>query len=98
MKHAKHDMHANSLAAYREEIERLKGRARQVFDYVALHGRSTDRQIMVGLAFTDPNMVRPRISELVKMGLLIECGGRRDPATGKRVRQVDIPANQPDLF
>ncbi len=98
MPHAHHHMHENSLRVYRESVDKLKGRALMVFAYVTAHGPVTDRDIMTGLSYTDPNMVRPRVSELVKQGLLRECGNVKDPVTRKMVRTVDIATLQPELF
>lgn len=36
------------------------------------------------LDFSDPNAVRPRITELVEDGELFMCGVRRDPLSGSR--------------
>ena len=99
--HATHDMHENSLKAHEEELPKLSARAGLILSFVArsplsvatAHGL-TDRAIMRLLGFTDPNTVRPRITELVKLGLLEECGKVKDSTTGKTVRTVRAPAAQ----
>ena len=88
--HASHRMHANSVDAYLTGIEHFGERARAVFEWVRVHGPSTDRNVMAGLGYTDPNATRPRISELVEAGILIEVGNVRDAVTGKTVRMVDV--------
>ena len=86
-------MHANSLAAHAEEKEsgRLSDRCTLILGALREIGPSTDRQIMNHLDFSDMNSVRPRVTEMVKAGILQEslitvC----DSATGKMVREVRI--------
>lgn len=81
-------MHANSLAAYRAEAKRISLRAAAVLIWLREHGRATDREVMRGMGFSDPNKVRPRITELVDAGLLEEVDTKIDPETRKRVRIV----------
>jgi hypothetical protein len=81
-------MHANSLAAF-EETEDLRGhRAGEVHATLLAGGPMTDRQVMAALGFTDPNQVRPRITELKDADWVIEVGKAKDPETGKTVRVV----------
>lgn len=47
----------------------------------------TDRDMLRILGYSDPNAVRPRITELIGMGLLIEVDAVRDSVTGKTVRR-----------
>lgn len=90
-------MHRHSLDAYLAEKLRLSERARTIYLWVLEHGRATDREIMRGLGFTDPNKVRPRVTELVDACLLAEVAERRDPETGKTVRVVDLRKHQWEL-
>lgn len=87
-------MHDNSIAAYRQEEAKLSRRAQQVLDWIREHGPSTDRQVMWGLGFTDPNSVRPRITELIDLNKLMEVCNVACPVTGKTVRKVDIRARR----
>lgn len=82
------EIHANSLATYRADIDKLGGRAAEVFDWISKHGAHTDREVMNGMGFTDMNSVRPRITELVDAKLLIEVDKVRDELTRKHVRVV----------
>lgn len=84
-------MHANSLAAYRDEKKRLCRRALLVAAWIELNGPSTDRQVMHGMGFKEPNAVRPRITELVDAGVLVEVRSIRCPETRKTVRVVARP-------
>jgi hypothetical protein len=98
-------MHANSLAAHASECDagNLSKRCKAILAVLEKDpcylGR-TDRMIMAALGFTDPNMVRPRLTEMVKAGILEECGETKDPATGHRVRRVRIkqPVGNLELF
>lgn len=83
-------MHPNSLAAYRSEVRRISLRAATVYAWIREHGRSTDREVMKGLGYHDPNKVRPRITELVDAGMLAEVDEKIDPETRKRVRVVEV--------
>lgn len=96
--HAEHRMHENSLDAYLAERLRLSARARQIYRWVTVHGRATDREIMRGLLFSDMNCIRPRVTELVQAGLLKEVARRHDADTGKTVRVVDVMGAQRELF
>lgn len=98
MSHSPDTIHENSRAAYLSSLGMIGRRAQMVLDYVRAHGRSTDRQVMDGLGFREPNQVRPRISELVDLEALREVGSTRCPVTGKTVRLVDVPPVQAEMF
>lgn len=89
-------IHPNSHAAH--EALRADGKLskRQALIYVWLSANMrpwTDRQIAAHLNFPDMNCVRPRVTELVGMGLLREVDSVRCPVTGKTVRRV-VPVLQ----
>jgi hypothetical protein len=87
-------MHDNSLAAYEAGRRDAFGdRELAILDYLfgaQSAGKTglSDRMIMEGLGFSDMNAVRPRITELLKRGLLVEVSNIIDPITKKRVRVV----------
>lgn len=88
-------IHVNSAEAY--HAERVGGgltkRQALILHWLQSHpGAWTDRQIAERLGFPDMNCVRPRITELIDMGLLSEASHTKCPATGKTVRQT-MPAN-----
>lgn len=91
-------IHENSLAAYYSEADRLSRRAWLVLAYVKSHGPLTDRQVMHGMGFKEPNCVRPRITELIDAGKLQEIRSIRCPETGKTVRVVAVPPAQMELL
>lgn len=78
-------VHKNSLAAY-DSLD-LNERCRAVLKvYLDRPIPLTDRHVMELLGFTDPNMVRPRVTDLVDMKVLEECGEVQDSVTKKTVR------------
>lgn len=84
------EVHANSRRTYYEEGHNLGKRALQVLGYYKAAGRPMpDRDCMNALGYNDMNSVRPRITELVKAGLLREAGSTIDYKTGKKVRLVE---------
>lgn len=86
-------MHQNSLFANNagREIGSFSKRCQSILD---LHRRMnmpmTDRMVKEYLGFEDMNAVRPRINELIDAGMLEENGSMKDPATGMRVRLVQL--------
>lgn len=89
-------IHENSLAAYRSD--RLSKRAWLVLAYLQQHGPLTDRQVMEGMGFREPNAGRPRITELIDAGKLTELRSVRCRVTGKTVRVVGLPPAQMELI
>jgi chromosome condensin MukBEF MukE localization factor len=88
-------MHINSINAYHEELPKLSKRASVIYNFFAnTHSRLerfyTDRQVKTILGFNDMNQVRPRITELIKLGLLEEVGKTKCPITCKMVRVVNL--------
>lgn len=85
-------IHRNSREAYAEgRLDLFPRRTREIL--AVFEGSKhplTDRQVMEKLGKTDPNAVRPRITELVDAGVLKEEGSINDLATGKRVRFCSI--------
>ena len=87
-------MHQNSLAAFRSEEPRLSKRAAAILDWITEAGPRTDRQVMQGMGFTDMNSVRPRITEAIDLGTLVEVGEKVCPVTHKTVRIVDLSLDE----
>jgi hypothetical protein len=77
-----------SRAARDSTLPQLAQRAAAILAWLTAHGPATDREVMHGLGFVDPNSVRPRISELIDARLVEECGERACVTTGQRVRVV----------
>lgn len=85
-------MHPNSREAYAAEGETFGRRAREVVAKLRALGQATDKQVAHALGYGHKAAVQPRISELVKAGIIEECGTDRDPDTGKTVRLVRVRA------
>ncbi len=94
-------MHVNSLAAYEDgRHEMFSARELAVLGALRRLKCATDRGVMIALGFTDMNSVRPRITELIKDGVLMEDGSVEDHVTGKRVRAIRFrprPQSQVEL-
>lgn len=87
-------IHQHSIEAYHGEQPRLTRRAQRIVAWLELHPRKTDREIMRGLGYSDMNSVRPRVTELVDAGALVEVGEKRCEVTGKTVRIVDLSLDE----
>lgn len=84
------DLHIHSLEAVEAKAEDFKGRKAEIVAWLRQYGPATDRQVRDALFGdrADMNMVRPRITELVKIGVCHEVGAVKDDATGLHVRIV----------
>ncbi len=95
-------MHQNSLEAHTIERDsgRLSKRAQAIQECLQGYDRHglTDRQIMEALNLPERNCVAPRVTEMVKAGILEEVGSTIDRLTGKRVRLVRLRMGQQRLF
>lgn len=91
-------VHDNSIQTYREEEGKLSRRGLAILGWLRIHGPHTDRDVMEGMGFREPNSVRPRITELIDAGELEEVGNTRCPVTGKTVRLVGLKPRQERLF
>lgn len=89
-------IHANSLDAYyngkHEEFTKRQLKIMECF-YTGAH--LTDRRCMNLLGFSEPNAVRPRITELIDRGVLQEVATVICPVTKKRVRVCGIAPRKP---
>tara|TARA_X000001382_G_scaffold127171_1_gene114693 strand:- start:120 stop:392 length:273 start_codon:yes stop_codon:yes gene_type:complete len=85
----KKNVHENSLNCYYQERPKLSKRAKHIHNFFCeAQGVYTDRQVQVEMGFDEPNNVRPRITELIKAGMLEEVGKAKCNVTGKSVRMV----------
>ena len=89
--HAQHAMHAHSRLAHNVVRQSLPARQAEVYGAVLTLGRGTDRQIATLLGYSDLNRVRPRITELLQEGALIEHHATRCKVTRRLVRTVTTP-------
>lgn len=83
--------HRNSLEAfYAGRDDLFSRRETEILKTFVQHGTMTDRDVCDALGFRDMNRVRPRITELIKSGLLEEIGDVQDVETNRKVRLVRI--------
>lgn len=82
-------MHDNSMKAY-EELDNLSARCKKVVSALEDLGVATDRRIKEHLNLPDMNNVRPRVTELLKLGILEECGEDTCEETNRTVRKVRL--------
>jgi hypothetical protein len=91
MSSAPHAMHENSLLAYYSgERKYFSDRELAVLEVLARLGIGTDREVKERGAWSDMNDVRPRITELIKKGVVEEVGTCECPVTGQQVRKLRI--------
>ena len=84
-------IHPNSVRAYWEGRDELFGKRHQkVIAALRRSGTSSDREVMIACGFADMNSVRPRITELIEVGIVEPHGDIICPVTKKRVRLVRL--------
>lgn len=69
----------------RESHEQTDKKTRCCMILDAWNGDMTAREILAVLPYTDMNAVRPRITELVQEGRLVESGSKYDTHTKRKV-------------
>ncbi len=80
-------IHANSISSYKKMKGARIDRLGMVLDCFAQSRQPlTDRQVMERLGFFDKNAVSPRITELIKIGKVVDLGNVQDPTTNRSVR------------
>jgi ABC-type lipopolysaccharide export system ATPase subunit len=91
------NVHPNSIIGYHDldtsEMRRLVKSAYEKNPSIPL----TDRQVKETLGLNDMNKARPRISELIKAGVLAEYGKTKDYLTKKTVRLVGLVQREVQL-
>ncbi len=92
----RHRLHRHSLATYADERPKLGARLSEILAVFRRDGRMTDREVMRRLGYSDPNTVRPRVTEAIDMNLLEEVGKTEDPVTGRTVRVCAIVTSKPE--
>lgn len=84
-------LHVHSLEAKEHHQDAHKGRKQLIVECLQLRAKPlTDRQIRDACCGegADMNSVRPRITELIREGKLMECGEIEDPVSHENVRVV----------
>ena len=86
-------MRQTSLLAYEEVKNKdLSLRYERIIESLRYYGAMTDREICNVLRYKDPNKVRPRRNELVKMGVLVEFGIRICSISRKKAIMWGVPS------
>lgn len=83
-------IHSNSSESFHGQSPRLNKREILILSTITALGPITDRAVKEALGFPDMNDVRPRITNLVSIGRVAECGNIICPVTGKTVRKVAV--------
>lgn len=83
-------MHENSIKTYYEELKSLTNRQAEIFNILQQRSNEvfTDRELKELLHYGDMNAVRPRITEMIKKGIIKEQGTTICNRTNKSVRIV----------
>lgn len=85
-------IHINSREAFDEIRDKVTDRQKHIIRVVEKYPNSTDRDVLNELGWHDMNMVRPRITELVQRGLLVESGAMLCGITNRKCRTLKLPA------
>lgn len=90
--------HQNSLLSYWSSGATNSFNRREQLCIAAYRklGSATDREVMVACGFAEMNCVRPRISNLIDLGVAVEVGSVTCPVTKKTVRRVQLAQAQPE--
>ena len=85
-------MHPNSLKAWEEIKDKINPRMKMIVHFYRTRGPMTDRDMMLCFSKSDPNYVRPRITELIEYGVAFEIGNKSDNGRTVRIVGLDKPA------
>lgn len=69
--------------SYYETEQTAPTRRKIIYGCLKQHGPQTADELMERLGYTDPNNVRPRLTELKQAGLIEAAGRRTSNRTGK---------------
>jgi hypothetical protein len=81
--HTAHMIHDNSIEAF-HTLDRHTRKLMVLACYERADRPLTDREVCKMLGFSDPNSVRPRTTEAIQSGDLVECGKVKE--NGRTVR------------
>ncbi len=88
-------VHANSIVSFYNTDRDTRYRA--ILACYEPEQLYTDRKVCFMLGFSDLNAVRPRITELIDKGILIEAGKTMDMLTQRQVRQTRLANPQQQI-
>jgi hypothetical protein len=91
-------MHPNSIEAFDDlDVKTRREIVRKVYEQ-RYPSELTDREVMTILGFTDPNRVRPRITELKQQNKIVEVRKIYDPETRSSVRKCKAKVIEKQLL
>ena len=82
-----HQNSTESLIQTRPTIAQRRSVIREALEHLRI---ATDREIKNWLGFDEMNAVRPRITEMIKDGALVECESVKCQTMGRKVRRVKL--------
>jgi hypothetical protein len=88
-------IHHNSRKAYEEERHNITKRQEDILTTIEMFGPMTDRECLGYMDLPDMNCVRPRITELIDRGLLVQVDSVKCGVTKKTVRRVRLVCPPP---
>ncbi len=86
------NIHENSILSFHNTDRET--RHKMILSVYEPNGEYSDRRICFMLGFSDLNSVRPRITELIDDGILIECGRTFDLLTRRHVRLTRLAVKE----
>lgn len=89
-------MHSNSISAYNEMVETIKGKRRDVLD-VIIRNKAVTRQDIARIMGKPINEVTGRVKELLEMGAIDEVGVDTSSGRSRAILGLSFETAQLDL-
>lgn len=89
-------MHSNSLNAYNEMVETIKGKRREVLD-VIIRNKAVTRQDISRIMDKPINEITGRVKELLEMGAIDEVGVDTSSGRSRAILGLSFETAQLDL-
>ena len=89
-------MHSNSISAYNEMVETIKGKRREVLD-VIIRNKAVTRQDISRIMNKPINEITGRVKELLEMGAIDEVGVDTSSGRSRAILGLSCETAQLDL-
>ena len=89
-------MHSNSISAYNEMVETIKGKRRDVLD-VIIRNKAVTRQDIARIMNKPINEITGRVKELLEMGAIDEVGVDASSGRSRAILGLSFETAQLDL-
>lgn len=89
-------MHSNSINAYNEMVETIKGKRREVLD-VIIRNKAVTRQDISRIMNKPINEITGRVKELLEMGAIDEVGVDTSSGRSRAILGLSFETAQLDL-